>query len=228
LTLQQGLWRGYTYLWNDEQTDAELLQASGTNLTYKIRDSRAPGGLREQTWHFPSRSECILCHTFPSKWVLGLNTLQMNKDHDYGRVTDNQIRTLEHLGVFTNAPAKPPQELPHLVNPLDTHAGLDRRARSYLHANCSHCHVDYGGGNARFQLTYTLPLDKTGILNVVPQHGNFSIADAKVLSPGDPERSMIIYRMSKLGEGRMPHIASSVVDEDAVKLIRDWIKQLPP
>jgi uncharacterized repeat protein (TIGR03806 family) len=227
LTLQKGLWRGYTYLWNDEQSDAELLQSSGTNLTYKIRDPRAPGGLTEQTWHFPSRSECILCHTFPSKWVLGLNTLQMNKDHDYGEVTDNQLRTLEHLGVFTNALPKPPKELPRLVNPLDTTADLDRRARSYLHANCSHCHVDYGGGNARFQLTYTIPLEKTGVVEVLPLHGNFGIGNAKVLAPGDPDRSLIAYRMSKLGEGRMPHIASSVVDDDAVKLIRDWIQQLP-
>ena len=214
--------------WVTDALDAELLQESGTNVTYKIRDARAPGGSREQTWHFPSRSECILCHTFPSKWVLGLNTLQMNKDHDYGTVTDNQIRTLEHLGVFTNGLPKPPGELPHLVNPLDAHGDLDQRARSYLHANCSHCHVDYGGGNARIRLAYTLPLEKTATLNVVPQHGNFGINNATILAPGDPDRSLLVYRMSKLGEGRMPHIASSVVDEDAVKLIRDWIKQLPP
>ncbi len=227
LTLQQGLWRGYTYLWNDAQTDAELLQASGTNRTYKIRDAHVSGGVREQTWHFPSRSECILCHTFPSKWVLGLNTLQMNKDHDYGKVTDNQIRTLEHLGIFTNALPKPPQELPHLVNPLDTRATLDLRARSYLHANCSHCHVDYGGGNARIRLTYNLPLDKTVLVNELPQHGSFGINNGRLLAPGDPGRSIMVYRMAKLGEGRMPHIASSVVDEGAVELVRDWIKQLP-
>jgi hypothetical protein len=87
--------------------------------------------------------------------------------------------------------------------------------------------VDYGGGNARFQLTYTIPLEKTGVVEVLPLHGNFGIGNAKVLAPGDPDRSLIAYRMSKLGEGRMPHIASSVVDDDAVKLIRDWIQQLP-
>jgi hypothetical protein len=33
--------------------------------------------------------------------------------------------------------------------------------------------------------------------------------------------------MSKLGLGRMPHVASNVVDGKAMALIREWIKQLP-
>jgi uncharacterized repeat protein (TIGR03806 family) len=249
LTLQKGLWRGYTYLWNEEQTDADLIPAAGMNRTYRITDARAPGGVGEQTWHFPSRSECILCHTYPTKWVLGLNTLQMNKDHDYGEVTDNQIRTLNHLGVFgetlrealknagmmgsatdndANAVemAKAITKLPHLVNPQDTTATLDARARSYLHANCSHCHMDYGGGNARFQLLWSLPLEKTGILGAVPQNGNLGINDARIVVPGNPDRSLIPFRMAKLGQGRMPHVASAVVDEQAVKLVREWIAGL--
>ncbi len=226
LTLQQGLWQGYTYLWNEQQSDADLIAPAGTNRTYTIRDAKAPGGLREQTWHFPSRSECILCHTKPSNWVLGLHTLQMNKDHTYGNVTDNQLRTLEHLGAFTNALPKTPSELAHLVSPFDTSAPIEARARSYLHANCAHCHVDYGGGNARFQLLYSLPLKKTGILGTVPQNGNLGIDNALIVGPGEPDRSMIAYRMAKLGQGRMPHVASSVVDEEAVRLVRAWIKQL--
>src|SRR5262249_51761473 len=229
LTLQQGLWHGYTYLWNEQQTDAELLSATGTNRTYKIRDSQVAGGIREQTWHFPSRSECILCHTKAVNWALGLNTAQMNKDHVYaGNVTDNQLRTLEHLGVFTtNTLPKPPSDLPHLVNPVDATASLDARARSYLHANCSHCHVDFGGGHARFQLLYSLALGKTGVLNAFPQNGNLGVAGARIIAPGDPDRSLIPYRMAKLGQGRMPHVASSVVDEQAVKLVREWIRQMP-
>ncbi len=227
LTLQQGLWRGYTYLWNEEQTDADLLPAAGTNRTYEIRDSKAAKGMREQTWHFPSRSECILCHTYPAKWVLGLNTLQMNKEHDYGKVRDNQIRTLEHLGIFSDALTNRISEMPHLVNPHDESAAMDARARSYLHANCAHCHMDYGGGNARFQLLYTLPIEQTGILRALPQNGNLGVTDARVIAPGDPDRSLIAFRMAKLGQGRMPHVASSVVDEDAVKLVREWIQQMP-
>ncbi|MGE3820612.1 MAG: PQQ-dependent sugar dehydrogenase, partial [Isosphaeraceae bacterium] len=68
-------WYGYTYLWNDEQTDAELLAAEGLNRTYTIRDPAASGGTRQQTWRFPSRTECTLCHTMASKYILGVTTL---------------------------------------------------------------------------------------------------------------------------------------------------------
>jgi hypothetical protein len=33
--------------------------------------------------------------------------------------------------------------------------------------------------------------------------------------------------MTLTGLGRMPHIGSRVVDERAVRLVRDWIRELP-
>jgi hypothetical protein len=39
-------------------------------------------------------------------------------------------------------------------------------------------------------------------------------------------RSLLHYRMARLGLGRMPHTASNVVDEQGEKLIRDWIKRM--
>ncbi|HXG10184.1 MAG TPA: PQQ-dependent sugar dehydrogenase [Gemmataceae bacterium] len=219
-------WRGYTYLWNDDQTDAELLDAGGLDRTYTIKDPQAPGGIRQQTWHFPSRNECILCHTMPAKFALGVNTLQMNKDHNYGGVIANQLRTLEHLGIFTKPLPRPPEQLPRLVDPEDENQDLDRRARSYLHANCAHCHMKWGGGNAEFQLLATLPLKELGIVNTRPGQGSFGIAEARILVPGEPERSLIYRRMITRDLGRMPHIGSNVVDEKAARLIYDWIKQL--
>jgi len=96
-----GYWRGYTYIWNDDQTDAALADVSGVDQPFTIKDAKALGGERKQTWHFPSRAECILCHTMPAKFMLGVNTLQLNKDHDYGegRVA-NQLRTFDHIGLF--------------------------------------------------------------------------------------------------------------------------------
>jgi uncharacterized repeat protein (TIGR03806 family) len=220
-------WHGYTYVWNDEQTDATLLDAGGLDREYTIKDGKAPGGSRKQTWHFPSRAECTLCHTMPAKYTLGVNTLQLNKDHDYGGVVANQLRTLEHLGVFTKPLPDEPEKLPRLVDPFDESQSLEKRARSYLHANCAHCHMKWGGGNAEFQLLATLPLDKLGVVNTRPQHGSFDVADAGVLVPGSPERSILYNRMTRLGLGRMPHVASLVVDERGVKVIHDWIKGLP-
>src|SRR5262249_6088420 len=100
LTRQDGQWAGYSYLWNDEQTDAELLPAAGLDRAYDVPDPQAPGGRRKQTGQYPSRAECMVCHSRAANWVLGLTELQMNKVHDYSGVADNQLRTLEHLGVF--------------------------------------------------------------------------------------------------------------------------------
>jgi uncharacterized repeat protein (TIGR03806 family) len=222
-------WQGYTYVWNDEQTDAVLADAAGVDRKFTIKDAQAPGGQREQTWHFPSRAECIMCHTMPAKFALGVNTLQMNKDHDYGGVIANQLRTLDHLGIFTKPLPDEPEMLPRLYDYTDEKIDLPKRARSYLHANCSICHMKWGGGNAEFLLLATLPLNELGIVNTKPAHGNFKIDDARLLVPGDPEHSLIYTRMKagKLEDGRMPRVASLVVDDKGVKLIGDWIRGLP-
>ncbi|HVW38371.1 MAG TPA: PQQ-dependent sugar dehydrogenase, partial [Pirellulales bacterium] len=219
-------WRGYTYVWNDEGTDAELLDAAGLDRKFVISDAAAPGGKTEQTWHFPSRAECTLCHTMPAKFALGLNTLQLNRDHDYGGATANQLATFEHIGLFKQPLPKRPEGLPTLADYRDPQLDLATRARSYLHANCSHCHMKWGGGNADFQLLATLPADEMGVLNVRPAHGHFGVADARLLAPGDVEKSILHHRMSKLGLGHMPHVGSNVIDAEAVELIREWIEQM--
>jgi hypothetical protein len=162
-------WAGYTYVWDDDQADATLLESpGGLDRDYTIRDPGAPGGTRRQTWHFPSRAECMLCHTMPAKFVLGVNTLQMNRDFDYGGVVDNQLRAWEHAGLFTKPLPAPPDKLPGLADYGDVTKDLNRRARSYLHANCSHCHRAFGGGNANFQLLANLSLDEMVIIEVAP------------------------------------------------------------
>jgi uncharacterized repeat protein (TIGR03806 family) len=221
-------WRGYTYIWNDEQTDAALLEdPQGKNQTFTLRDPKAPGGKRQQTWHFPSRTECSVCHNIASKYAIGMQTLQMNGDHNYGGVVANQLQTFQHIGLFTKPLPAPPAELPRLVDYRDRSQDLNLRARSYLHTNCSHCHRKWGGGNAEFQLLAPLELADTATLGVRPAQGTFNIPNAKIIKPGDPYHSVVFYRMATLGPGRMPRIGSNVVDDAGVKLIHDWIAQLP-
>ncbi len=220
------VWYVYTYVWNDDQTDAQLLAAEGLTRTYEIKDPKADGGIRKQEWRFPSRGECTLCHTMAARYQLGVNTLQMNKDHDYGGVIANQLATLEHIGLFKNNLPKKPEELPRLADYHDESADINLRARSYLHANCSHCHRVWGGGNADFLILANLPLKDTKALDTRPQQGDLGIGDARIIAPGDPARSLFVARMKRLGLGRMPHVASSVVDEVGVKVIEEWIESL--
>ncbi|MCI0641594.1 MAG: PQQ-dependent sugar dehydrogenase [Gemmataceae bacterium] len=217
-------WRGYTYVWNDEQTDAFLLDEKGADRLLKIK---VGGQVVEQNYRFPSRAECTLCHTNAAKFALGASTMQMNRDHDYGGVIANQLATLEHIGLFSKPLPMPPGQLPKLPDFHDNSLPVEQRARSYLHSNCAHCHIKWGGGNAEFKLMATLPLKEMGIVNVPPAHGNFGVKDAKLLVPGYPEKSIVLHRMAMTGLGRMPHISSRVVDDLAVRLVRDWIKEMP-
>lgn len=216
-------WRGYTYVWNDDQTDAELLEAGGKDIVLPIK---IDGKTTEQKYRFPSRAECTLCHTYASKYALGVNTMQLNRDHDYDGVVANQLATFDHIGLFTKKLSASPEKLPKLADYHDAKLPADVRARSYLHSNCSHCHMKWGGGNAEFQLLVSLPVSEMGIVDVGPQHGSFDIKDARLIAPGDPDRSIIPFRMARTGLGRMPHIGSHVVDDPAVGFIRDWIRGL--
>lgn len=214
-------WRGYTYVWNDEQTDAELLDEKGGDKLLKIKVGEK---VIEQNYRFPSRAECTLCHTNAAKFALGVTTMQMNRDHNYGGVIANQLETLEHIGLFTKKLPDAPAKMAKLPDFHDEKVPVDDRARSYLHSNCSHCHIKWGGGNAEFKLHLGLDLKDLGIVNVNPQHGNLGIKDAKLIVPGHPEQSIIHRRISMTGLGRMPHIGSRVIDEKAATLIHDWIK----
>lgn len=223
LTRQQGEWQGYSYIWNDEQTDATLVDGQGLDKTFTLRDRT--GKPREQQWRYPSRAECMVCHSRAANFVLGLSTAQMNRAHNYGGVVDNQLRTLEHIGMFT---AKLPQGAPNaLVDPYDANQPIHERARSYLHANCSVCHVMAGGGNAKIELQFSTPLEKMFAVDEKPIHDTFGIADARIIAPGKPDQSVLLHRISHRGRGQMPPLASSVVDQQAVDLIAEWIRQLP-
>ena len=103
LTKQEGEWVGYSYQWNETQTEATLVEAKGADQEYSIRVPRSsdnPDGVRKQTWHYPSRAECMSCHSRAANFVLGLTTLQMNREHAYGKVKQNQLQVLERLGVL--------------------------------------------------------------------------------------------------------------------------------
>jgi uncharacterized repeat protein (TIGR03806 family) len=225
LTRQQGKWAGYSYIWNAEQTDAELVAAAGLDRVYEVADSNAAGGRRKQTWHFPSRVECMVCHSRAANFVLGLSELQMNRDHDYGGVVDNQLRALDHIGVFRKSPGDL-AKMRRLVDPYDRKQALDSRARSYLHVNCAQCHVEAGGGNAQMELEFTTAAEKTRIFDVKPLHHHFDVAEPRLIALGSPERSMIYRRLTLRGTGQMPPLATSQLDREAIKLMEEWIRSL--
>jgi putative heme-binding domain-containing protein len=114
-----------------------------------------------------------------------------------------------------------------LADPFDQVTKIEDRARSYLQVNCAHCHQFGAGGTAQIDLRSNMALEKTKTVEVRPVQGTFEIANAHIVSPGDPYRSVLYYRMAKSGAGRMPHIGSEIVDERGLRLMHDWIRQMP-
>ena len=214
-------WRAYCYQWNDDETDAVLLGPEGAERSYEI----AGDGHHSRSWHFPSRAECLRCHNPWAGPVLGFHAAQLNKQHVYDSRSASQLDTLFDLGL-----CEPPivaDKRPRLADPRNHSSDLTERARAYLHVNCAHCHRANAGSSVASQMVYDLPLDQTAMIGVRPTQGSFGIHAAEVIAPGDPFRSVLLYRMSKLGSGRMPHIGSQLVDADGVALIQRWIKEFP-
>ncbi|MDP7014898.1 MAG: PQQ-dependent sugar dehydrogenase [Pirellulaceae bacterium] len=218
-------WQPYTYRWNDEQTDAELLGASGDETTFEVVDASAAGGTRQQTWRFSGRAECQRCHNKWSGPPLGFNTAQLNKPHDYAGVVAAQLDSPALIRLLNKPVAA--KDRPQLADPHDPSADVGSRARSYLHVNCGHCHRMHAGSAVLSYMHHDLTLEKMNMVGARPTQGTFGIHAAQVVSPGDPLRSVLFYRMSKLGGGRMPHIGSTEVDRQGVELMRDWIVQIP-
>jgi len=78
------------------------------------------------------------------------------------------------------------------------------------------------------ELDLATPIGKMRLIDEIPQHDRFDIADPRLVAPGSPERSVLYQRISRRGTGQMPPLASTRVDSKAVKLIADWIRGLPP
>ena len=210
-----GGWAGYTYEWLDDESDAIYLPSS------KIK----PVG--QQTWYFPSRSDCVRCHTEAAGRSLGPELRQLDGDFAYESTKriSNQLKTLANIGMFAAALpdelSRPkPYALPYGPD------GTEERARAYLHANCSGCHRPEGGGRGALDLRYATSFKDTNACNGATEAGDLGVADAKLLVPGAPEKSVISLRMRAHGANRMPPVATSVVDERGATLVDDWIRSI--
>ncbi len=212
-----GGWAGYSYEWLDDGSDAVLLPAGKTK--------KLAGG---KTWTFPSRGECMRCHTEAAGRTLGLELGQLNGAFTYASTNRiaNQLDTLEHIGMFGAPLGKPVADLP--VYPgLDSTASAEARARAYLHSNCSMCHRPNGGDAGPMDLRFSNAFSATKTCNVAAVGGDRGIAGAKLIVPGDPAKSLVSVRPhAASGVMRMPPLATNVVDTKGVGVLDSWIKSV--
>ncbi|HXG49599.1 MAG TPA: PQQ-dependent sugar dehydrogenase, partial [Methylomirabilota bacterium] len=205
---------GVTYRWDETQTNAVLVDARGMDEVLVIRDP--DGGERNQVWHYPSRNECITCHTPAGGYALGFGTAQLHREIEGPSGTESQLSALARAGFF--AEALPPLDtLRRLVGPQDLAEPLQDRVRSYLAANCSQCHTPGGFGFAH--LTWDARL--------TPTLRDTRLLEADRIVPGRVQDSVLLRRISTQSAIRMPPIGSTIPDTNGIALIARWIDSLP-
>lgn len=217
---------GVAYRWGTSTSNATLVAEQGMDEDFVIRDA-AGGIVRTQVWHYPSRAECLTCHTLAGGFGLGFNTPQMNRDHDYGSAITNQIQALSDAGYFGNGVGDV-SSLLALAPATDTSASIEFRARSYLAANCVYCHQPGGVAvqQANWDARITTPLAAANIVDgsLAKDFGN---TNNRVIVMRSLSNSVMYSRVANLGSYHMPPLATAIINTQAVQLLADWIT-VPP
>ena len=214
-------WQGYTYKWNAQQDDADLLPGGDTDVI-TITDPTAPGGQYDLTWTYPSRAECLACHTSAAGRVLGLRTRQINRAHQYSAIVDNQLRAWNHVDMFTydiglhTSYGTFPELGDEDVAPTD-------RARAYMDVNCAHCHQPGSSAPTPLDLRYATLAAQMNAVSVPPLIGDLGLTNAFIVAPGVKESSVLWERMRVLDGNRMPRMGTERVHAVAVDIVGEWI-----
>jgi uncharacterized repeat protein (TIGR03806 family) len=227
LVLRADGWEALSYRWNNEQTDAILLK-TGDILPLTLVS--ADGGKEPFNYIVPNVNQCASCHATNSNtreiWPIGPKARHLNRDFAYPHGSENQLAYLQTAGYLVGAPGL--EAAPKNAAWGDANAGIEALARSYLDINCSHCHSPVG------------PADTSGLYlephTIGPNLGLCKLpiaagAGAGNLSwgikPGDPEGSILWYRMNNAKpDEMMPEIGRSTIHEEGVALIAAWISAL--
>ena len=118
--------------------------------------------------------------------------------------------------------------LPRFPAPSDTNAPVAQRARSYLQANCAHCHRP-GGFASQSQINIDMrwetPLADTHLCDA-PRAPIPGLGDLRV-HPGEPDDSAVYKRMDTTDlANRMPLLGSVLIDPLGVQVVHDWIASM--
>ena len=202
-------WRGYSYEWRDDQSDAELVDSARTKNVGPFIHT------------FPSSAQCFACHTNGANVSLGPEQAQFNRVS--AGQTSNQLQLLSDMGYFSEPIDSTSASQMFAID--DSSASLAQRARSYLHSNCSGCHRPAGTA-AFMDLRFSTLISDTNTCDQDATNGDLGLTDPKRIDPGNASNSVIVSRMQATDGTRMPPLASLIVDSEAVDVISQWINTM--
>ena len=226
-------WVFASYQWNDGQTDALLAPAGGVPDVIEV----APG----RSHSIPSRADCLVCHGAGPAAVLGFSALQLSDDRDPGAPHAEALPpgavTLRSL-VDADRLSPPRPDLAVQPPRIRARDAVERSALGYLAANCGACHSG-SGALARLGLDFRHPLagdphaPAPALATALDAPGNWQVPgvapdSSRVVAPGSPRRSTLVYRMhSRSPSSQMPPLGTVVPDAEAEAVLRRWISDLP-
>lgn len=219
-------WEAVGYIWNEEQTEAYLEVVGDIKEVSWVNNTG-----EQQSTHYiiPNKNQCKSCHLNGKKQIpIGPKVRNLNKTYPYADGEMNQLEKWASIGYLKGYDAT--HEHPKVAKWEDESSGaLHERAMAYLDINCGHCHNENGSANTSgLHLIADAKLDMSlGIYKATVSAGAGTGGNTYSIVPGHPEESIMIYRMSSTNPGAMmPELGRSMVHEEGVNLISNWIKGL--
>jgi uncharacterized repeat protein (TIGR03806 family) len=227
-------WVGLPYVWNAEQTQASLEVTGDIKMLTLVNDEAASS--IEFPYIVPDQNQCAGCHSTDtaSKQInpIGPKLANLNRDVD-ATMPDlsrglNQLDRWQELGILKLNGTT--DEQPRIAAWQDETQDLNDRARSYLDSNCGHCHSSTGAGDTSglyLDIGTTNPV-RLGECKLPIAAGQGTGGHRYAIVPGEPEHSILVYRMQTRDPGAMmPELGRSLVHTQGVQLISDWVASLP-
>lgn len=217
-------WEPNTYIWNDDQTDAKL-EIAGAFVPVTFTHNNKTQSI---TYEVPNKNKCKGCHEQNSAFTpIGPKVRNINKDYTYADGKANQLTKWYNHGIF--AKAIDPTTADAVPNYNDTTANLNLRARAWLDINCAYCHSPSGpakttGLNLLYHNADTVTLGYYKYPIAAGRGAGDKLYD---IHPGNPDNSILLYRINSTeADVMMPELGRTLVHQEGVKLIREWIASL--
>lgn len=219
-------WDALTYIWDDAQKEA-WLEVAG-DIT-KVEWTDASGELRNVNYVIPNKNQCKGCHEYKGELIpIGPKVRNLNMDFPYVDGPMNQLAKWASVGYLEGYDATTSHG--KVADWDDPASGtLQERAIAYLEVNCGHCHRKEGpaGISGLNLMTYEKNPLNMGFCKTPVSAGNGSGGHTYDIVPGDPDRSILVHRMTTdEPAARMPELGRSIQHTEGVSLIREWIASL--
>lgn len=197
--------RAAAYRWSGDGTRATLVEHGGA---IPLPDDP------KRFWFSPGGEKQLMLDLAVAGFVLPVTPAQLH--------CDDQLQRWIERGWLDALP----HDLPRPASIDDTRAPPELRVRSYLDANCAVCHRPGGPSRGDFDARITTPLSGQNLIHGPLMAGDLGIAGARLVVPGQPEKSILLQRVKRVDAFRMPQTNLNHEPQPILPLLEEWIRSL--